>query len=497
MAKSKSFFGLRRGSTKSLTFQVLDGQQITKDRVTEVRNPRTEKQQIQRVIMLTALNAYSKMMTICDHSFEGVSYGGKTQQAFMSENLRAVRNRIASSHMQYGNQKAFVPVGQSFLAPNYYVMSKGSLPPVEYRFANGFNVKAGATYADVIAQLKATPGDQLTICLIVGNDNVEQNRFRFCRVILQPQDEVGNNLPFSSAFVGEDGQIANPNKKNEETEAFTFSQPVDGWMNVGYGTERVLAGCAILSSFVNNKWLRSTQAMAVVSSHPGYTLNEAIKSSIAEIEVDDNYYLNNAGDNENPVLAEVSAMTYGATVIADGLELSGRNTLSIEGTNLSTANVKVFMNEEQWVPATLTSQKITFDVASNGTLRIEVNGVTRSTNVVSGITQPTLISKVLVGSKTVYNNGQDGNAKIGQLPFEAKVNPGDSFTVEVRSFDGLITNQAFTHSNTGWQSNAYMQNQPTVARIAYSPNSGGSSTISFGGQVIGAISVDEDGSLDS
>ena len=48
MAKSKSFFGLRRGSTKSLTFQVLDGVQITKDRVSEVKNPRSVSQMKQR-----------------------------------------------------------------------------------------------------------------------------------------------------------------------------------------------------------------------------------------------------------------------------------------------------------------------------------------------------------------------------------------------------------------------------------------------------------------
>ena len=44
MAQSKGFFGLRKGSTKSLTFSTLDGKQITKDRVYDVKNPRTENQ---------------------------------------------------------------------------------------------------------------------------------------------------------------------------------------------------------------------------------------------------------------------------------------------------------------------------------------------------------------------------------------------------------------------------------------------------------------------
>ena len=48
MAQSKSFFGLRTGSTKSLTFQVYRGQQITKDRVTRVSNPQSDAQMQQR-----------------------------------------------------------------------------------------------------------------------------------------------------------------------------------------------------------------------------------------------------------------------------------------------------------------------------------------------------------------------------------------------------------------------------------------------------------------
>ena len=42
MAKSKSFFGLRKGSTKSHTYSTLDGQQITKDRVYDNRRRRLQ-----------------------------------------------------------------------------------------------------------------------------------------------------------------------------------------------------------------------------------------------------------------------------------------------------------------------------------------------------------------------------------------------------------------------------------------------------------------------
>ena len=87
MAQSKSFFGLRTGSTKTLTFQVLNGKQITKDRVYNVKNPQTLAQMQQRAIMATVVTAYSSMKEICDHSFQGFEVGSKTMGEFLKTNI--------------------------------------------------------------------------------------------------------------------------------------------------------------------------------------------------------------------------------------------------------------------------------------------------------------------------------------------------------------------------------------------------------------------------
>ena len=89
MAKSKSFFGLRTGSTKSLTFQVNRGQQITKDRVYRVSNPRTEGQMTQRALIPIVAAARSALKGLVDHSFEGVPYGEASLREFSKQNLRA------------------------------------------------------------------------------------------------------------------------------------------------------------------------------------------------------------------------------------------------------------------------------------------------------------------------------------------------------------------------------------------------------------------------
>lgn len=123
MAKSKSFFGLRTGSTKSLTFQVLRGQQITKDRVTKVANPRTQTQMIQRAKLPIVAAARSALKGLVDHSWEGVAYGDASLREFSSRNLSAGALRVFS----YAAPVAPSPGIAEF------VVSKGSLPGFDVR----------------------------------------------------------------------------------------------------------------------------------------------------------------------------------------------------------------------------------------------------------------------------------------------------------------------------------------------------------------------------
>ena len=96
MAKSKSFFGLRTGSTKSLTFQVYRGQQITKDRVTRVANPRTTLQMEQRSKLPIVAAARRALVGLVDHSWEGVPYGEQSLRTFSSKNLSSGALKVYS-----------------------------------------------------------------------------------------------------------------------------------------------------------------------------------------------------------------------------------------------------------------------------------------------------------------------------------------------------------------------------------------------------------------
>ena len=117
MAKSKSFFGLRTGSTKSLTFQTYRGQQITKDRVTSVSNPQSASQMDQRLLLPMVANARTRLSGLIDHSFEGVPYGYQSLQKFSSMNLQKGALTVSS----------YVPKGLSDPGRANFIIADGSL----------------------------------------------------------------------------------------------------------------------------------------------------------------------------------------------------------------------------------------------------------------------------------------------------------------------------------------------------------------------------------
>ena len=149
MAKSKSFFGLRTGSTKSLTFQVYRGQQITKDRVTRVSNPRSEAQMTQRALIPIVAAARSALQGLVNHSFEGVPYGDASLKEFSALNLRAGALKVTS----------YSPNGFSNPGFANFIVSKGSInePYKTTVDSNGFTISLPGKFPKL--KFSAAPAD--------------------------------------------------------------------------------------------------------------------------------------------------------------------------------------------------------------------------------------------------------------------------------------------------------------------------------------------------
>ena len=171
MAQSKGFFGLRKGSTKSLTFSTLDGKQITKDRVYDVKNPRTENQMRQRMLMTTVGAAYKMLKSIADHSFEGYSSGMQCMRQFNSRNLNRFKQAAAAK-----GSVAFNEYKDGDINPLPFILASGSLPGFIFSFDGesnlqivGEKVNADFTTAEgIYAALGVQRNDLITFCTVIG-----------------------------------------------------------------------------------------------------------------------------------------------------------------------------------------------------------------------------------------------------------------------------------------------------------------------------------------
>lgn len=192
MAKSKSFFGLRTGSTKSLTFQVYRGQQITKDRVYRVSNPRTDAQMTQRALIPIVAAARSALKGLVDHSFEGVAYGEASLKEFSKQNLRAGALSVTSyspngvsnpgfADLIVSNGSINVPYKIESTQEHNTVIAEGSqMPAFKFPKADeGDSADAILEYLETYARTNnvalIAPGTQLSFLTIYQSGTVKVN----------------------------------------------------------------------------------------------------------------------------------------------------------------------------------------------------------------------------------------------------------------------------------------------------------------------------------
>lgn len=291
MAKSKSFFGLRRGSTKTLTFSVLDGQQITKDRVSEVKNPRTEMQMEQRCKLKTVSLAYSSLKSIVDHSFEGVTYGGMSMRQFARLNYPLVKAASKASTPTFG----FASFRSSSPSMGQYVIALGSLTrpslanTVITSTQSGFKIEitTGNALSAVTSTLGVNVGELYTVCALV-QDSVGNVQFVWVRFSIPTEGETvsKDNLKIESNVVC--NADITPTKWTVLVNTPTLSAE---------GSKAILWD-VIRSAMANSGWARSSAKLSNISGNVNYSSSYA--DAVASYPVGNSYILN---DGEVGVIA--------------------------------------------------------------------------------------------------------------------------------------------------------------------------------------------------
>lgn len=304
MSKGNMLLGHARGKVGSLVFSRADGKQIVRSRAEVVKNPRTESQMIQRILLNTISQAYSTMKVIVDHSYQGVAEGQQTMSMFMQRNLNLIRQHVAEAKAAgktFAEIKEFSALKSNNFALNAYEIAKGKLPVIIPTLTQGKTTASivldANTYEGVINQYGLQRGDQITFVAIIRQGE-SKRAFAYARVILDPRDTNGNELPLSTKFV-ENGKIVSPSDRNEGT--FSLLQYESSALEYGFGALEVeIVGTAVIVSRRANDgtWQRSNATLVIKETRQNNKwslqacLNQLADSSLATLS---EMYLNNAG----------------------------------------------------------------------------------------------------------------------------------------------------------------------------------------------------------
>lgn len=348
--------GHARGKVGDVVFARVNGQQITRARAAVVKNPQTEKQMIQRIILNTVIQAYSRMSEICDHSFEGVAVGQDNMSKFMRENMSILRKFVADYAAENGTFVgcyAFVPKGLNMFTPNQWKIATGQLPEVilsEVSPTDGAVIaitSAGVipTYAEIITSLGLQRGDQLTF---IGQELYTDGRaaFKFARVILDPRESDGTQAEIDTPFLA-DGAINKPSPRNEGSDIVFTTAANELAFDLGENSQ---FGAAVIVSRQKSdgSWLRSNSAIQLAENIPyalvgAMDMQEAIDYALSGgIELESDRYLNNAVRGKKIVAAPQPEPE------PDPAELTS---LTLGSINLLDASAEVARIEDAFTPA--------------------------------------------------------------------------------------------------------------------------------------------------
>lgn len=374
MAKSKGFFGLRKGSTKSLTYSVLDGMQITKDRVYDVKNPRTESQMRQRMLMTTVGAAYKMLKSIADHSFEGFSSGMQCMRQFNSRNLNRFKQAAAAK-----GSVAFNEYKDGDINPLPFILASGSLPGFSFSFdeTSNLQIKGEKENADfttaegIYAALGIQRNDLITFCTVIGEGSTTNGVYSY----------VAERFNIVRLYCDKSGAVSKP------ADAFTISTNNDQaviTMSTSANTITIKTGAADFGAVIQSRkndsgWLRSDAVMIV---------NEDVISGVktanqlATYPVGTELILNN-GPMANQGDAGVVDAKPGVNPLSYTVENSGTEQINIVNPNNEavTCTVKSGDTYCSVTNAGLVTNKNTTDTDQTATIEVAIGSAKFTVNV--------------------------------------------------------------------------------------------------------------------
>lgn len=399
MAKSKGFFGIRTGSTKNFTFSELHGEQITKERVSKVKNPRTISQMRQRMLMATIGAAYSYLKAIADHSFEGKTVGQQNMSEFMRLNLNKFRDAAQDSNAAY----AMNAYGDKLINPMRYILAKGSLPALPYvantsnQIELSYNVEDVSTAEKVYDAMGIKKGDMLTFCWVIGNASLVAGVFKYTPA----------QFNIVRLKADKSGAVASPH------DAFSFeSNHADLDINIVF-SEKVLKltttlanfGAVIQSRQNAGTWLRSDATMV---GNKSIIAGVSVGNQLATYPIDSELILNGGEMANEPSVGTLPTPQLSLSAYAVKIDTKGGKVAAPTLTGAPEGAAVTYSSDNTSI-AKVDASTGEVTAVGNGTANINVNVAATATTAAAS----TSFNAVITGQS---NDGTSGGTGSGTLP---------------------------------------------------------------------------------
>ena len=280
-------------------------------------NHKTTLQTLQRILVKNVGTAYSKFKAICNHSFEGISTGYACMNKFKKVNLKYLRERAVTIQNSGGSLNQFyqfAPIQSTKWTPFAAIISQGILPEITVGIDAEGGHKAyvnspGRTYADFVKAWSLQRGDQVTFVTVQKLN--EKYEVGIARIVLNPRNADGSGAPMTTEIVNNQGEFPCNNWKNRLNFS-TFEFDTDHFNFVlGRGGIVVAAGIIASRKDKSGDWFRSNCQLVLNEAGFGSdlcSLAEAIDNSyaVADIDMESEYYLNNAGGGGTGSTGEIT-----------------------------------------------------------------------------------------------------------------------------------------------------------------------------------------------
>lgn len=296
------------GRLGNKTYYLRGGKTIART-ITKPKNPKTEAQSLQRVLLKAVNKTYSMLKGICDHSFEDYDNSFDCMNKFKKVNLKYLREHaitLLESGQGLDNFYQFTPLQSEKWTPFAAIISEGHLPMVSVGIdaTGGHKVyvnTSGCTYADMVTTWDMQRGDLMTFVTVQKCG--DQYTTEIARLVLDPINADGSGAPMSTEIVNSQGEFPFSNRRNQLNFAcFEFDTDHFNFI-LGRGGDVVAAGIIISREDMSGNWLRSN--CQFVLSEAGFgsdlcSLAKAVENSYKtqEIDMESEHYLNNAGGGD-------------------------------------------------------------------------------------------------------------------------------------------------------------------------------------------------------